>query len=433
MRNALPSGHARCRSELGVATRLRTLPSGKLILFAHRFWQSVRSHLLPPLSLSSNTELSDWYDEEASTSEPKPGYFTSSSRPSRQASTNSTTKKDVEPVHVVVLDRSFKDLLGDQAGVTPSGRSSGDLGGTTPTAEPPNDDYLLRRGVSDLLSSPSTTSLCQPDTTPVRSFLSDYRRFPHHARQFVCKTLPLTVWDFFESHFDEAKVERAYRRETWAMSKPQAITAAVFLSIAWLVTVATQAQPLSTFVKIAYCGVGVASIAPVIPMVAFNGPQRWPWTWQIVLFVATWTLPYVIVFDLWNCHFYGPGPNRCPQKDFSAHPNLSVLRPPECTLTRQNTYSRHLLLRSRLSHFLPLHAARHSSLSHPRRARLGRHCWRTRRPKTHSIHPRPHQHATFPRGHRLRVLFERKVRPAHVQSARAAQVLLQGDAKGSGR
>lgn len=285
----------------------------------YRFWRAVRTQILPPLSLSPSDTASwdEGYSELSSPERQSSLNHSLRGRPKRQASTcSTTTKKGDEPIHVVVVDRNFKDLLGDHAGFTPSGRSSAEMEATTPAAEPP----LSVLAAPPLFPTPSNSAVDLHGDVSCRPL-----RWSERSKHFLCTTVPEAVWHFFDPKFKDPKEERAYRRESWTMSKPQALTSAAFLSIAWIVTVATQARPFSTFVKVGYCAIGATSIAPIMPLVIVNAPRRSPWLWQFPLFVATWALPYVIVFDLWNCHFYIPGENRCPQKDFSALPSSSHL------------------------------------------------------------------------------------------------------------
>lgn len=283
-----------------------------LLTAIHSFLWSFRSHFFPPLTFHFNDVSADSagsnnfrksvapatpFQQSASSDSSRSRKF---SNRWRRASVEKETDADESALvsAVVVVDNDFRDLLGGQ------GRTASSASQRSLTA-------ILSRQLSEREIVDG-----QPSTTPPGPSHSFPVHIAYQAKRLCSTSAPAAICHFFESRFQGARKEQAYRSESWLFGKPQAITSAVFLTVAWIVTVATQVKPFSTLFKVAYAGVGAASVAPVIPLVAFDLPRRRPIIWQLVLFVATWTLPYVIIFDMWDCNYYVPNSARCPQKDF---------------------------------------------------------------------------------------------------------------------
>lgn len=282
-----------------------------------RILRSLRKHFWPSLPYSNAFVDASVLDDPASSessSSPQHSHPPRSAPPHHMLLDKEDHQCAVEDsVDVVVLDRDFHEVLGDLALSTSMTEQT-----TTPATEPPDPVLSVAAPIAQqpshapsVLSTSSAAStaagsvsgaLPQPDSSP-------------SARQCGLSVLR-GIWSFLETRFPDPAKEAAYRRESWWMSKSEALTTVAFVFIAWIVLVATQSQPFTTFVKVLVCGVGAASVAPIIPLVAFDAPRKRPWTWQICLFAATWTLPYVTVLDIWHCNFYGSGTNHCTDRDF---------------------------------------------------------------------------------------------------------------------
>lgn len=290
-----------------------------LLALEPRILRSLRKHFWPSLPYSNAFVDASVLDDPASSessSSPQHSHPPRSAPPHHMLLDKEDHQCAVEDsVDVVVLDRDFHEVLGDLALSTSMTEQT-----TTPATEPPDPVLSVAAPIAQqpshapsVLSTSSAAStaagsvsgaLPQPDSSP-------------SARQCGLSVLR-GIWSFLETRFPDPAKEAAYRRESWWMSKSEALTTVAFVFIAWIVLVATQSQPFTTFVKVLVCGVGAASVAPIIPLVAFDAPRKRPWTWQICLFAATWTLPYVTVLDIWHCNFYGSGTNHCTDRDFSA-------------------------------------------------------------------------------------------------------------------
>ena len=100
------------------------------------------------------------------------------------------------------------------------------------------------------------------------------------------------IYFFFESNFSDPGKESSYVKERWFVNKASAIAGALFFYLVWIITMATQVMPLPLFNKMTYLPVGGACIAPILVVVARDWPRKRPFTYNVLLFVATWAFPY---------------------------------------------------------------------------------------------------------------------------------------------
>ncbi len=120
---------------------------------------------------------------------------------------------------------------------------------------------------------------------------------------------------FFQIEFQDQEKEKAFAKESWYLGKQMALITAMFYYFSWALGVALLPKPLGPYDH--YCYIGIAGILtlPLIPLLLYDFPRRHPFTWQVALFLATWTWPFLLVFEIRICGYYFPN-NKCGTKDF---------------------------------------------------------------------------------------------------------------------
>ena len=78
-------------------------------------------------------------------------------------------------------------------------------------------------------------------------------------------------------------------------------------------------RPLSTWDKIQLYALQPATTVPMIPLTFMDFPRRWPWTWQLLVYLSVWLFASANPIDMYRCDFFIPdSPGSCDGKDFQS-------------------------------------------------------------------------------------------------------------------
>jgi hypothetical protein len=203
-------------------------------------------------------------------------------------------------VNVTVVEGDFQQLLsGRQAADDLPAQFRDSAGLMRSELPPPSETHSSRPG------SP------QPDRDSIRAPTGS-------AFWFALKLYARLFFSLFHDTFADEASERAYLQEDWYSTKTGALISGLYLFATWAAFVAASATnpPVSLYSEIVYYGVCSIGAVPVTFLVAGNVPHLYPRTWQLYLFVATWSLPLAVIFDAYQCSFFRETGNTCPNKDF---------------------------------------------------------------------------------------------------------------------
>ncbi|KAJ3026127.1 hypothetical protein HDV00_012146, partial [Rhizophlyctis rosea] len=147
---------------------------------------------------------------------------------------------------------------------------------------------------------------------------------------------------YFDLRFDDTQLERQYIKERWYARKQLALLASLFVLTAWILSMALIPQPWKLYSWITYfliCGIP-ACLLPICVVLDF--PRYQHYSWQLLLFISTWSWPMVFAAEMRMCGYYqlknsdeqfpGFGGGDCGQKDFqtmlyfaAAYPVLALM------------------------------------------------------------------------------------------------------------
>ncbi|KWU43002.1 hypothetical protein RHOSPDRAFT_20170, partial [Rhodotorula sp. JG-1b] len=78
-------------------------------------------------------------------------------------------------------------------------------------------------------------------------------------------------------------------------------------------------RPLSTWDKVQLYALQPATTVPMIPLTFMDFPRRWPWTWQLLVYLSVWLFASANPIDMYRCDFFIPdSPGSCDGKDFQS-------------------------------------------------------------------------------------------------------------------
>ncbi|TKA51038.1 hypothetical protein B0A53_05833 [Rhodotorula sp. CCFEE 5036] len=118
--------------------------------------------------------------------------------------------------------------------------------------------------------------------------------------------------------FDD-KAEAGYLKEAWYNQKGAHIFGALYLTLVWILVLALLPRPLSTWDKVQLYALQPATTVPMIPLAFADFPQRWPWTWQLLVYLSVWLFASANPIDMYRCDFFIPdSPGSCDGKDFQS-------------------------------------------------------------------------------------------------------------------
>ncbi|KAK8864179.1 hypothetical protein IAR55_001425 [Kwoniella newhampshirensis] len=123
------------------------------------------------------------------------------------------------------------------------------------------------------------------------------------------------IMHFLNSAFPEPSKERSFQKEAWFTQKQGAMASSVFFLINWILTVGLLPTPFTVFNWVAYLAVAGAVTIPILPMVIFDVPRRYPTFWQPFIFAACWVFAYILIIEMHLCGFFSDR-NTCGSRNF---------------------------------------------------------------------------------------------------------------------
>lgn len=273
-----------------------------------------------------------------------------------EASETRASDDDLEPVDIVVVDQLTKSRDRDvnaTSSLDGSARPSTSTQACTDDVEAgracrSHDERAqgarqrLRcawRVVSDFFSVSihHPLSSCDPSTTDstvlsalLRRRQSRSRLSKRGMRLFMLFLRPKLPADFF------------LPTQAWYNQKGAHIFGALYLTLVWvsldslarisrrrkyltlvggfqILVLALLPRPLSTWDKVQLYALQPATTVPMIPLAFADFPQRWPWTWQLLVYLSVWLFASANPIDMYRCDFFIPdSPGSCDGKDFQS-------------------------------------------------------------------------------------------------------------------
>lgn len=260
-------------------------------------WQSVKRYvktrlLQAPPATASLTNCTDIEHPTSSAKEWSSDTGLVIKHPLKSSTRMSEAGEELETIEVTVVDRDFGDILRGATLLSDSPSQTGD----TP----------LVNGVPSRAGSIATGTDPKGSHAGGRETITGSSNFvaAQHTWRFLRWRIAPPLVFFFYSAFPDPHKEKVYHKESWYAAKTAALASACFLLIAWIATTASQPRPYSLYAKLGYSALGGLTIWPLLPSVAFDVPRKRPILWQILLFCGTWGLPYISLWDMWQCGFY---------------------------------------------------------------------------------------------------------------------------------
>ncbi|KAL1405534.1 hypothetical protein Q8F55_009172 [Vanrija albida] len=217
------------------------------------------------------------------------------------------------PVHFVVVDNDFEQLKVEVgAGIDADQHSS---------HEADSEEHEPSRPTTGLWHK-NDGSQANTGTHPSRSVSesSSFKRqqrsacTPEGLSDFVRHRMVPAITHFMSQSFPEAAKERLYLREAWYSEKQGALLCSMFFIISWILSNTLQ-LPLDKFQLWAYVGLAGAFTVALPFAVALDGPLRFPWLYQVIVWGAVWPWGILISVEMHNCGYFQGVPG-CGQKLF---------------------------------------------------------------------------------------------------------------------
>ena len=92
-----------------------------------------------------------------------------------------------------------------------------------------------------------------------------------------------------------------------------------YASLFQILVLALLPRPLSTWDKVQLYALQPVTTVPMIPLTFADFPRRWPWTWQLLVYLSVWLFASANPIDMYRCDFFIPdSPGSCDGKDFQS-------------------------------------------------------------------------------------------------------------------
>lgn len=170
----------------------------------------------------------------------------------------------------------------------------------------------------DVRRKPSVPALDEETNSPVGETSHSHsshgmRHRPAYVTNVVSAWRRVSHW--FVSDFADKQKEAVFKRESWFLSKRLALVVATFFYCMWGLLIGLLPRPWSVYDYYCYIGISGLFIVPLLPMILFDVPVRYPLFYQSILFCATYVWTFLLILQIRLCGYYEPGP-QCSDRDF---------------------------------------------------------------------------------------------------------------------